>query len=244
MMLKWEHIVLQFVSAAELEDATPPGEAAELALGLAARLWEEDRTSWGASSRSRIRFEGDDDDDDNNQNELGEEDEKKDEEMDQLEMRVVDNLADEEEEERIRRGDGIPSMSSLPPSKSSLSGTESSYGGDDDGVDDGKDHSHDPYRPPRPTPEARLESCADSAFGLTSLPTAPWLLRFRHTLDASTDGLAHEMTNNPAVVVLVATTNEDGLPYLDCLAELANVHHLPRPYHDGRYDPNGLRREF
>eukprot|EP00804_Cyclotella_cryptica_P024493 CCRYP_017559-RA/>CCRYP_017559-RA protein AED:0.26 eAED:0.26 QI:1717/1/1/1/1/1/5/475/1401 len=86
-----------------------------------------------------------------------------------------------------------------------------------------------------------LHSCAEAAFALTSLPSAPWLRRFRHTLDRSTDGMIHEMLCNPSVVILVASTSEN---YLICFAELANVHHLPRPYHDGRYDPNGLRREF
>ena len=146
------------------------------------------------------------------------------EESKKLEGCVVDVLAEEMEEERRKKADGRPSMSSWKPKKGTLP-----YGSDDDENAFREDSNEE------------LSSYADAAYALTSHPTAPWLLRFRHTLDCSTDGMAHEMLCNPSVVILAACTSEN---YLICFAELANVHHLPRPYHDGRYDPNGLRREF
>lgn len=145
-------------------------------------------------------------------------------ELGRLEQSVADVLEEEEEEERVRKMDGRASMSSFKPKKGVLP-----YGSDDDPNTFRRDG------------DVTLSSCADAAFALTSLPTAPWLLRFRHTLDRSTDGMNHEMLCNPSVVILAASSSEN---YLICFAELANVHHLPKPYHDGRYDPNGLRREF
>ena len=93
-------------------------------------------------------------------------------------------------------------------------------------------------------PEVQLQKASNTAFNtLTTNPTkTPYLKRFRHTLDYATNGMSHEMLTNPSVVILVTSTSD--YSYVNCLAELANVHHLPRPYHDGRYDPNGIRREF
>lgn len=203
ILLQWDQLVLDFVSNQDMEASCVPEVEAERALGEASRLWDEDRTANG---------EGDDD-----------------LEMNQLEKCVVDSLAEEEEEERIRERDGIPSMSSLPPSRSP------SYYEGEEGDSEDNILSFGSKR------EEALKACADTAFALTSLSTASWLLRFRHTLDCCTDGMNHEMLSNPSVVILTASTSEN---YLICFAELANVHHLPRPYHDGRYDPNGLRREF
>ena len=194
MMLTWDNLTLDFISPQDMESRPVPESVAEVALGESTRMWDED-------------FVDHDE-----------------EELERLESCVVDVLAEEREEEKIRKLDGRPSMSSFKPKKGALP-----YGSDDDENtfrDDGNE---------------ALSSCADAAFALTSLPTAPWLLRFRHTLDRSTDGMSHEMLCNPSVVILAACTSEN---YLICFAELANVHHLPRPYHDGRYDPNGLRREF
>ena len=36
----------------------------------------------------------------------------------------------------------------------------------------------------------------------------------------------------------------DAVNPVDRLAELANPHHLPRPFHTGQFDPNAMRREF
>lgn len=142
-----------------------------------------------------------------------------DEEDGNLEQCVVDILREEQEEEMTRRKDGRASMSSPLPKRGVV-----------------------PYENEDTMQEENLlTTYADAAYAVTSLPTTPWLLRFRHTLDRSTDGMNHEMLCNPSVVILAASSEEN---YLICLAELANVHHLPRPYHDGRYDPNGLRREF
>ena len=156
-------------------------------------------------------------DDDNNKT--------KDVEMDQLERYVVGALADDEAEERVRSQNGIASMSSITPTCRS-----------------GDSYAERPEGTFPPRPEEALEESCEAAYALTATPTAPWLLRFRHTLDCATDGMHHEMLRNPSVVILAASTSEHS--FLNCLAELANVHHLPRPYHDGRYDPNGLRREF
>lgn len=153
--------------------------------------------------------------------------EEEDEELKQLEKCVADALAEEEEEERIRKEDGIPSMTSAPPSSRRISSSDNN----DDSNNDEFPIQH----------EEILKECADAAISLTSRPNTPWLSRFRHTLDCSTDGIGHEMFRNPSVVILAASTSES---YINCFAELANVHHLPRPYHDGRYDPNGVRREF
>ena len=214
MALSWDNIILNFVSN-EVMDSKPISEnVMERGLSISARLWDEDMSP--------------------------EEKEKNvDKEMDLLEDYVVNALAEDEEEERVRKEDGIPSMTSLVPSSSSQHNNYHLKG------DDGETSDHQRGREPfPPRPEEILESCADAAFALTTHPTkTSYLRRFRHTLDCATDGMSHEMLNNPSVVILVASTSEY-TSYVNCLAELANVHHLPRPYHDGRYDPNGLRREF
>lgn len=212
MMLHWDQIVLNFVSGQEMEDMPVAEAEAEKALAEAARLWDEDQN---------LHVEGSD----------GNSEE--DAELNELEKCVVEALAEEEEEQRIRKADGIPSMTSWPPPRSRKQSRS-------DGEDaEGKDHEYASAF--ENDEEDALKSCADSAFALTALPSAPWLARFRHTLDCSTDGMGHDMLCNPAAVILAASSSE---PFLTCFAELANVHHLPRPYHDGRYDPNGLRREF
>mmetsp|Transcript_27462 Transcript_27462/g.55151 ORF Transcript_27462/g.55151 Transcript_27462/m.55151 type:complete len:1702 (+) Transcript_27462:4357-9462(+) len=194
MVLTWDQIVLDFVSIQDMEGYVPEIEA-ERALGESACVWDEDRQ------------EGEDD-----------------EELTQLETCVVDALKEEEEGERLRKADGIPSMTSAPLASR---------------TDNDENNDNNESFPMQQ--EEILKECADTAISLTSRPNTPWLLRFRHTLDCSTDSIGHEMFRNPSVVILAASTAE---PYINCFAELANVHHLPRPYHDGRYDPNGVRREF
>eukprot|EP00586_Coscinodiscus_wailesii_P000359 CAMPEP_0172484228 /NCGR_PEP_ID=MMETSP1066-20121228/11600_1 /TAXON_ID=671091 /ORGANISM="Coscinodiscus wailesii, Strain CCMP2513" /LENGTH=1011 /DNA_ID=CAMNT_0013248591 /DNA_START=206 /DNA_END=3238 /DNA_ORIENTATION=+ len=50
------------------------------------------------------------------------------------------------------------------------------------------------------------------------------------------------MNAHPVVTVLVASSDEN---YIDCLRELSsNVHHLPKPFQNGLFDPNGMRRQF
>jgi len=216
--LSWENIQLNFLSNNDM-DHTPVGEGeGEKALGVAARLWDEDRIDASADGDSKETEE--------------------DVEMNQLEGYVVAALAEDEAEERARSEDGIPSMTSAPPSR--RNSQQFGEAGDDPPSDGVTAEHHEPPFPPRP--EEALENVSDAAFALTALPTSPWLLRFRNTLDFATDGMYHEMLCNPSVVILTASTSE--ISYVNCLAELANVHHLPRPYQDGRYDPNGLRREF
>ena len=217
MALSWENITLDFVSNQDMDDLPVSESVMENGLGEAVRLWDEDRVLYNPYSVTGNSDAG------------GNEEE--DVEMDQLEGYVVDALAQDEAEERVRKGDGIPSMSSAPPSRRNAK-LLSDKGGSGESANE--------LFPPRPE-EVLEESCA-AAFALTALPTSTWILRFRHTLDCATDGMHHEMLRNPSVVILTASTSE--YSYLNCLAELANPHHLPRPYHDGRYDPNGLRREF
>ena len=154
--------------------------------------------------------------------------------VDRLEGHVVAALGEEAIRTRARREDGTPSMSSAPPA------TQAGYG-------DGAAGVSAAARPFPPAPGEALAARSAAAFDLTAalLPAAAapsWLLRCRHVLDRATDAPPHELLACPAVVLLVASTAEPDP--LASLAELSNVHHLPRPYHDGRYDPNGLRREF
>jgi hypothetical protein len=221
MALSWESITLDFLSTQDMDDMPVSESVMEKGLGEAVRLWDEDRVLFSPHSVTG----------DNDSGGSSGGSEVDDVEMDQLEAYVVDALAQDEEVERVRNEDGTPSMSSAPPSRRSVKIFNDREA---DGVS-----ATDSF-PPRP--EEVLEESSAAAFALTALPTSTWLLRFRHTLDCATDGMHHEMLRNPSVVVLAASTSE--YSYLNCLAELANPHHLPRPYHDGRYDPNGLRREF
>lgn len=227
MQLSWENVTLDFVNHEDMDNKPVPESVMEKGLEEAARLWDEDRVAnipYGTSPSSRNSDFGKNDE------------EEADVEMDQLEGYVVNALSEDEAETRARKGDGIPSMSSTPTSLRNSRVVQPV----DNGGEDNSNHHHEQPFPPRS--EEALESCADAAIALAVSPTSPWLLRFRHTLDCATDGMHHEMLCNPSVVILAACTSE--YSYVNCLAELANVHHLPRPYHDGRYDPNGLRREF
>ena len=204
IVLNWDHIHLNFVSNDDFDALPIDQEISEKALGIACQTWDEDRmTSSGLLSD--------------------------DIELNDLEDYVINALNEEEVDDRLRRKDGLASMTSIPPSRYN---TQEGYQ-----VDESSSH-HDVFPI---SPRAQLAISAESAFTLTSSPKAPWLHRFRYTLDASTNGLAHEMICSPSVVLLITSSSDD---YINCLAELANVHHLPRPYHDGHYDPNGLRREF
>lgn len=202
--LNWDHIHLNFVSNNDFDTLPIDQEISEEALGIACQTWDEDRmTSSGLLSD--------------------------DIELNDLEDYVINALDEEQIDDRLRRQDGLASMTSIPPSRYN---TQEGYQ-----VDESSSH-HDTFPI---SPRAQLAISAESAFTLTSSPKAPWLHRFRYTLDASTNGLAHEMICSPSVVLLITSSSDN---YINCLAELANVHHLPRPYHDGHYDPNGLRREF
>ena len=231
MALRWENILLNFVSNIDMDSMPYPENECETALGISARLWDEDQldliaaaAAAGGTKEDRLEF-------------LTNENEEDDLEMDQLEGYVVDALAEEDQEELSRKRDGIPSMTSVSPSSRRNSQVDTTE--EERNNDDGAEHREQPFPP---APGEALQQTSDAAFALTAHPTSPWLLRFRHTLDCCTDGMYHEMLNNPSVVILAASTSEPN--YVNCLAELANVHHLPKPYHDGRYDPNGLRREF
>lgn len=90
--------------------------------------------------------------------------------------------------------------------------------------------------------QSQLEQVVKDAHQLTSSLSIPWLWRFRTALDATTDGLEHDLLNAPQLCLLVATTGED-LPIMDTLANLASEHYLPLPYHNGLLDPTTVRKE-
>jgi len=217
MALSWNDIILDFKLVEELDYIPVKESVMESGLDVSVRLWDEDIPT-GIE-----------------EGEGGKEREGRDREMDQLEEYVVNAIKEDEIDECIRKKDGIPSMSSELPS--SLRNNNTNQNEDEEEHQRGRE-------PFPPGPEVQLQKASNTAFNtLTTNPTkTPYLKRFRHTLDYATNGMSHEMLTNPSVVILVASTSD--YSYVNCLAELANVHHLPRPYHDGRYDPNGIRREF
>lgn len=88
-----------------------------------------------------------------------------------------------------------------------------------------------------------LEDATRDAYQLTSPLDIPWLIRYRHALDVSTDSLPHDLINCPPLALLVCTTDEIERPEL-VLQELYNSPHvLPDAYKRGVYDPNGMRHE-
>ena len=218
MALRWNDIILDFKLVEELDYMPVKESVMESGLDVSVRLWDEDITSTASGE------EGSD------------KEERRDREMDQLEEYVVKAIREDEIDECIRKKDGIPSMSSELPSSLRNNNTTNQN-------EDTEEHQRG-REPFPPSPEVQLQKASNTAFStLTTNPTStPYLKRFRHTLDYATNGMSHEMLTNPSVVILVASTSD--YSYVNCLAELANVHHLPRPYHDGRYDPNGIRREF
>jgi len=96
--------------------------------------------------------------------------------------------------------------------------------------------------------EKSVQKNAKEAYALTSPPTIPWLLRFRSTLDhTSSFHSLHDYFTNPPVCILIASTGDKlggSTNPIDCLAELANKHHLPKSFSNGLLDPQALRREF
>jgi len=215
MALSWNDIILDFKLVEELDYVPVKESVMESGLDVSVRLWDEDIVTTSAEGEGK--GEG------------------RDREMDQLEEYVVNAIKEDGIDECIRKKDGIPSMSSELPSSLRNNNTNQNE----------SEEEHQRGREPFPPgPEVQLQKASNTAFNtLTTNPTStPYLKRFRHTLDYATNGMSHEMLSNPSVVILVASTSD--YSYVNCLAELANVHHLPRPYHDGRYDPNGIRREF
>lgn len=88
-----------------------------------------------------------------------------------------------------------------------------------------------------------LEDVTREAYQLTSTLDIPWLTRYRHALDVSTDSLPHDLINCPPLALLVCTTDEIERPEV-VLQELYNSPHvLPDAYKRGIYDPNGMRHE-
>jgi len=88
----------------------------------------------------------------------------------------------------------------------------------------------------------RLHQVSQEAFALTSAPDSPWLNRYRSALDLSTNNMSHDMIQQPAMVLLVCSTN-DFAPPIDCLRELSSPHFLPKQFHNGTFDRSTLRAE-
>jgi tetratricopeptide (TPR) repeat protein len=91
--------------------------------------------------------------------------------------------------------------------------------------------------------EESLEKITKDAFALTSPLDIPWLLRYRHALDVSTNSLPHDLINCPPLLLLVCTTQEVTSP-AECLQELASSpRYLPSGFANGLYDPQSMRQE-
>ena len=93
--------------------------------------------------------------------------------------------------------------------------------------------------------DGSIEEAAKDAFRLTSpLDSMPWLIRYRHTLDRTTDGLPHDLICCPPLILLVCTaTKEIEVPEI-ILQELYESNHvLPSAYKRGLYDPSTVRQE-
>ena len=93
--------------------------------------------------------------------------------------------------------------------------------------------------------EENLEDVANDAFRLTSpLDSMPWLIRYRHALDRSTDGLPHDLICCPPLVLLVCTATKEIERPETILQELYESNHvLPDAYKKGIYDPSTMRQE-
>jgi len=87
-----------------------------------------------------------------------------------------------------------------------------------------------------------MDQATKDAFGLTSPLTIPWLWRYRQALDEATNGLEHDLIACPPLILYVCSTQEVTNP-IETLQNLKSSHYLPSCYHDGRYDPAGVRQE-
>jgi hypothetical protein len=90
--------------------------------------------------------------------------------------------------------------------------------------------------------QGQLEQVTKDAFGLTSPLTIPWLWRYRLALDASTDGLPHDLLACPPLCLLVCTTQEATDP-IEVLRNLESPHYLPPQFANGLWDARYLRKE-
>jgi len=75
-----------------------------------------------------------------------------------------------------------------------------------------------------------------------SSPTAPHVRAFTDVLDAQTNFQPHEMFGCPLSLLLVASTSDDD--FITKFKELGSHHHLPRPFQNGHYDPNSMKRHY
>jgi len=90
-----------------------------------------------------------------------------------------------------------------------------------------------------------LDEVASEAYRLTSpLDSMPWLVRYRHALDQSTDSLPHDLINCPPLVLLVCTATKEITAPENVLQEFYQSNHvLPNVYKRGLYDPSTIRQE-
>ena len=86
-----------------------------------------------------------------------------------------------------------------------------------------------------------LEKVTKEAFNLASPMDIPWLVRYRHALDHSTDFLEYDLLNGPPVIVTICTTNEPYNSPAQTLQELQLPQHLPESLQNGLYDPKLVR---
>ena len=75
-----------------------------------------------------------------------------------------------------------------------------------------------------------------------SSPSSPHTTSFLNVLDAQTNFQPHEMFGCPLSLLLIADTRDGD--YVAKMKELAHHHHLPRPFQNGHYDPNGMKRHY
>lgn len=86
------------------------------------------------------------------------------------------------------------------------------------------------------------------------LPTESWLRTVRQLLDTATDNLQQDMHSCPIISLLIASTDDCGfdvnsssnqnVDFISCFQELRSIHHLPRPYQSGHYDPHGTKHVY
>jgi hypothetical protein len=121
---------------------------------------------------------------------------------------------------QVRDGDVASDMTVLEDQIDHLLADEAQK--TDNEYDESDTHTMDMYK----QRQRRLEQVTRDAFKLTSPPDMPWLVRYRRTLDATTDYLPHELFHTPPLVLLVCSSHEITSP-LDCLRDLGSHHYLP-----------------
>ena len=111
-------------------------------------------------------------------------------------------------------------------------------------LQDPKDESHVSAMDRNRQRKAQLEQVMRDAYALTSPPDIPWLWRFRVALDDSTNFLEHDMIQQPALCLLVCSSEEH--EQLDAyFADLFNPYNLPQAFYGAKklWDATSLKKE-